>query len=106
MAAAGGASATVVYWAMNPPAEPLRSWAGSAHLGRYVLSYCTGGVGLTSSVSSTFGGWGRIPRNAMVDISAISGPTPGLMMMALSLFAIVVGPINYLLLRRFGRPSW
>lgn len=106
MAAARRGSGTVVYLAMDPTAEPLRSWAGSQRLWRYVLSYCTGGVGLTSSVSSTFGGWGRIPRNAMVDISALSGPTPGLMMLALSLFAIIVGPVNYLFLKRWGRPSW
>ena len=28
------------------------------------------------------------------------------MMLALSLFAIVVGPFNYLFMRRFGRPGW
>ena len=106
MAAARRGSGTVVYMAMDPTAEPLRSWAGSPRLWRYVLSYCAGGVGITSSVSNTFAGWGRIPRNAMVDISALSGPTPGLMMMALALFAVVVGPLNYLFLRRFGRPSW
>jgi hypothetical protein len=106
MAAARRGSGTVVYLAMDPTAEPLRSWAGSTKLWRYVLSYCTGGVGLTSSVANTFGGWGRIPRNAMVDISSISGPSPGLMMLALSLFAVVVGPVNYLFLKRWGRPSW
>jgi hypothetical protein len=42
----------------------------------------------------------------MVDISALSGPTPGLMMLALAMFAAVVGPLNYLFLLRFGRPGW
>ena len=106
IAAARRGSGTVLYLAVDPTAEPLRSWAGTPHLWRYVLAHGAGGVGLTSAVSSTFTGWGRIPRNAMVDISALSGPTPGLMMLSLAIFAAVVGPLNYLLLLRFGRPGW
>ena len=106
IAAARRGSGTVLYLAMDPTVEPLRSWAGTPRLWRYVLAHGAGGVGLTSAVSSTFTGWGRIPRNAMVDISALSGPTPGLMMLALAVFAAVVGPLNYLFLLRFGRPGW
>lgn len=106
IAAARRGSGTVLYLAMDPTVEPLRSWAGTPRLWRYVLAHGAGGVGLGSAVSSTFTGWGRIPRNAMVDISALNGPTPGLMMLALAVFAAVVGPLNYLFLLRFGRPSW
>jgi hypothetical protein len=106
VAAARRGSGTVLYLAMDPTAEPLRSWAGTPRLWRYVLAHGAGGVGLSSAASGTFTGWGRIPRNAMVDISALSGPTPGLMMLALVVFAVIVGPLNYLFLLRFGRPGW
>jgi len=106
IAAARRGSGTVLYLAMDPTVEPLRSWSGTPRLWRYVLAYGASGVGLGSASSGTFTGWGRIPRNAMVDISALGGPTPGLMMLALAIFAVVVGPLNYLFLRRFGRPGW
>jgi hypothetical protein len=106
IAAARRGNGTVLYLAMDPTVEPLRSWAGMPRLWRYVLAHGAGGVGIGSAVSGTFTGWGRIPRNAMVDISGLSGPTPGLMMLALAVFAAVVGPLNYLFLLRFGRPGW
>jgi hypothetical protein len=106
MAAARRGSGTVLYLAMDPTAEPLRSWPGMPHLWRYVLAHGAGGVGLGSAVSGTFTGWGRIPRNAMVDISSLGGPSPGLMMLSLIVFAAVVGPLNYFFLLRFGRPGW
>jgi hypothetical protein len=106
IAAARRGSGTVLYLAMDPTVEPLRSWSGTPRLWRYVLAHGAGGVGLSSAASGAFTGWGRIPRNAMVDISALSGPTPGLMMLALAVFAVVVGPLNYLFLLRFGRPGW
>ena len=77
IAAARRGSGTVLYLAMDPTVEPLRSWAGTPRLWRYVLAHGAGGVGLSSAVSATFAGWGRIPRNAMVDISALNGPSPG-----------------------------
>jgi hypothetical protein len=106
IAAARRGSGTVLYLAMDPTVEPLRSWAGTPRLWRYVLAHGAGSVGLGSTVSSAFTGWGRIPRSALVDISSLSGPSPGLMMLALAVFAAVVGPLNYLFLLRFGRPSW
>ncbi|MCC6174380.1 MAG: hypothetical protein IT305_03660 [Chloroflexi bacterium] len=106
MAVARRGHGTVIYLAVDPSTEPLRSWAGAPNLWRYVLAHGAGGVGLTSSVMNTFAGWGRIPRNAMVDISALGGPTPGFMMVALALYALAVGPANYLFLKRFGRTSW
>lgn len=106
IAAARRGAGTVLYLAMDPTVEPLRSWAGTPRLWRYVLAHGASGVGLGSASTGAFSGWGRIPRNAMVDISSIGGPTPGLMMLALAVFAVVVGPLNYLFLLRFGRPGW
>lgn len=106
MAAARRGTGTVIYLAMDPTAEPLRSWAGTPRVWKHVLAHGAGTVGPASAASGSFSGWGRIPRNAMVDISSLGGPSPGLMMLALALFAVVVGPLNYLLLLRFGRPAW
>jgi hypothetical protein len=106
IAAARRGSGTVLYLAMDPTVEPLRSWAGTPRLWRYVLAHGAGSVGLGSTASGNFTGWGRIPRNAMVDISSLNGPSPGLMMLGLAIFAAVVGPLNYLFLLRFGRPGW
>ncbi|MFN8635974.1 MAG: hypothetical protein U0893_19170 [Chloroflexota bacterium] len=97
---------TVLYLAMDPTVEPLRSWAGTPHLWRYVLAHGSSSAGVGAALAGSFTGWGRIPRQAMVDISTLSGPSPGLMMLALALFAVVVGPLNYLFLLRFGRPGW
>ena len=106
IAAARRGNGTVMYLAMDPTAEPLRSWAGTPRLWRYVLAHGSANVGVGSASTSPFAGWGRYPRNAMVDVSLLNGPSPGLMMFALALFALVVGPLNYLLLARFGRPGW
>lgn len=106
MASVRRGTGTVMYLAMDPTAEPLRSWAGTPRVWRHVLSHGAGTVGPASAASSTFSGWGRIPRNAMVDISALGGPSPGLMMLALALFAVVVGPLNYVVLLRYGQPGW
>ena len=106
IAAGRRGSGTVIYLAFDPTAEPLRSWAGTPHLWRYVLAHGAGGVGLNSSVSTTFIGWGRPPRNALVDHSPLGGPTPSLLIGLLALYAVAVGPANYLFLRRFGRPAW
>ncbi|MCC7371716.1 MAG: hypothetical protein IT306_25080 [Chloroflexi bacterium] len=97
---------TVLYMAMDPTAEPLRSWAGTPRLWRYVLAHGSATVGVGTTGTSPFSGWGRYPRNAMVDVSMLNGPTPGLMMLALALFALIVGPLNYIFLARFGRPGW
>lgn len=106
IAAGRRGSGTVLYLAVDPTAEPLRSWTGTPLLWRYVLAHGSGGVGLSSSVTNTFAGWGRIPRNALVDISPLGSPTPSLLISLLALYAVVVGPANYLFLTRFGRPSW
>lgn len=106
MASVRRGNGTVIYLAMDPTAEPLRSWAGAPRIWRHVLAHGASTVGPGSAASSTFSGWGRIPRNAMADVSALGGPSPGLMMLALALFAVVVGPLNYVFLQRFGRPGW
>ncbi len=106
IAAARRGAGTVIYLAADPSVEPLRSWAGTPKLWRYVLAHGTGGVGMTSSAASSFVGWGRIPRNALVDVSVLATPSAGWLVLALALYGLVVGPLNYVALRRIGRPGW
>jgi hypothetical protein len=106
VAAARRGNGTVMYLAMDPSAEPLRSWSGASRLWRYVLAHGSTNVGVGSASSSPFSGWGRYPRGAMVDVSLLNGPSPVVIMLALGLFALIVGPVNYLFLARFGRPGW
>ena len=74
IAAARRGSGTVLYLAMDPTVEPLRSWAGTPACG-----------GTCSPTARRASGWARrsparslagdaIPRNAMVDISLAERP--------------------------------
>ena len=97
---------TVFYLGLDPAADPLRNWPGSAGLWRYMLSHATMNATLAPSGATPFLGWGRVPRNALVDISPLTPPSPLPLALALVAFTLVVGPGNYLLLRRLGQPSW
>ena len=97
---------TVFYLGLDATAEPLRSWAGSPTLWRYMLSHTATSPTLSPGGSTPFIGWGRVPRNALVDISAIRPPSPLPLVLVLSVFVLIVGPGNYLLLKRLGQPAW
>jgi hypothetical protein len=97
---------TVFYLGLDPAADPLRSWAGSASIWRYMLAHTATSVTLAPSGTTPFVGWGRTPRNAMVDITPLNPPSPVPLVALLALFAVVVGPGNALLLRKLGQPTW
>jgi hypothetical protein len=65
-----------------------------------------GGVGLSSATSSPFTSWGRIPRNALVDVSTVTPPSPNGLLAILGVYLLLVGPGNYLLVRRYQQPLW
>ncbi|HEX3243839.1 MAG TPA: hypothetical protein VHX16_00395 [Chloroflexota bacterium] len=96
----------VFYMALDPAGEPLRSWPGSVGLWRYILSHVSGGVGLSAATSSPFSSWGRIPRNALVDVSTVPAPSPNGLVGILIVYLVLVGPGNYMLVRRYQQPMW
>jgi hypothetical protein len=96
----------VFYLGLDPATEPLRSWPGSTNLWRYMLSHAGTSATLAPGGSTPFLGWGRVPRNALVDITPLAPPSPLPLVLALTAFTLVVGPGNYLLLRRLGQPTW
>jgi hypothetical protein len=97
---------TVIYLGLDATAEPLRSWGGSPTLWRYMLSHSATSATLSPGGSTPFLGWGRVPRNALVDIAPLSPPSPLPIVLGLAVFALVAGPGNFLLLQRLGQPSW
>jgi hypothetical protein len=97
---------TVFYLALDPAIDPLRGWAGSGGLWRYMLAHSGTNTAVAASTSTPFTGWGRVPRNALIDISSLRPPSPNTIIGALVLFTALVGPVNYLLLRRLGQPTW
>lgn len=97
---------TVFYVGLDPAAEPLRSWPGSINLWRYMLSHTVTNTTLAPTGSSPFSGWGRAPRNAIIDISPLTAPSPLPLVLVLLAFGLAVGPGNYLLYRRLGHPGW
>ena len=97
---------TVFYLAFDPATDPLRSWPGSVGLWRYMLTHSATSAALAPAGATPFSGWGRVPRNALTDISPLRPPSPAPIAVALFAFTLAVGPANYLLLRRLGQPTW
>ena len=79
----------------GPDRGPAASLAGHAERVAVRAGARGCGVGLNSSVASSFLGWGRIPRNALVDISSLGSASPGPDPRPLLLFGLAVGPVNW-----------
>src|SRR5438132_4136168 len=99
-----------LYLAVDPTAEPLASWSGMVPLLRQVVlraaagsaalngSPCPSrGRGVQSQSSSLF--------QALSNIPSLDLPSPLLIALALIVFIVLVGPVNYFLLRRIHRPD-
>jgi hypothetical protein len=71
-----------------------------------MLAHAGTSATLAPGGSTPFLGWGRVPRNALIDISPLAPPSPLPVVLALGAFTLAVGPGNYLLLRRLGQPTW
>lgn len=96
----------VVFLALDPSLEPLRSWRGSPQLWRYLTSYMPGQLQLPSNFIRQYVGWGRPPRSALADLSPLRPPSSDFVSIILVMYALAVGPFAYLALRRLGRLEW
>lgn len=99
-------SGAVAYLAFDPAGEPLRSWSGQEFVWRYLLAYAPAPAGVGAAVARPYAGWGRPPRAAMVDLAPLEPPSADWLTWPLLLLGLLLGPANYLLLRRLGRPGW
>lgn len=102
VAARRGAGA-VFYLALDPASEPLRSWAGSEQLWRYVLSSIPAAAASPSVAARQYSGWGRMPRQALIDISDAKPPAGGTLGVIILAYVFLLVPISYLGLRRLRR---
>jgi len=97
---------SVFFLALDPALEPLRSWRGSVHLWKYIAGYAAGQPQLPSNFIRQYAGWGRMPRLTLSDLSPLPAPNAPWMPYLLVAYAVVVGPVTYLALRRLGRLEW
>jgi hypothetical protein len=96
----------VVYLAVDPTTGPLRDWNGTVDLWRYVFSYANAPLLPTTTFGISSTGWGRAPRIALNGIPSLAPPAPLWVAFFLSVYAIVLGPLNYVVLRRWDRREW
>jgi hypothetical protein len=89
--------------ALSPAQAPIRGWDGDDHLWSYILSFVPIPPAAISTLYRSEFGWGRVPREALTQGGTGSGPEAFWLLGALVLFAVVIGPVNYLVLSRLGR---
>lgn len=83
--------------------KPLRGWNGLDHLWSYVLSYVPIQASVFNSYYRQEYGWGRIPREALIQSPVGTDADSRRLLLGLIAFALLVGPINFLVLARLGR---
>jgi len=87
--------------AFDPALLPLRNWPGQVALFTALLA---GRVGLAGEIG--------VVRDqelftwAAEALSAAGPPSPLLVLLFFALYVVTVGPLNFLVLRRLGRPEW
>ncbi len=106
LAAAKRGLGSVVYLGLDPTQEPIRGWAGEEMLWKHMLSYALSPVGSQAGTARSLSGWGRTPRTALSDITGVPESSPIWLLYVLAAYALVVGPVNYIALRRLGHLEW
>ncbi|MBI2941241.1 MAG: hypothetical protein HYY04_12465 [Chloroflexi bacterium] len=96
----------VIYLGLDPTAEPLRSWEGNEFLWRYLLAQGPVARPSVNNFARLSTGWGRLPLMALADLTGVSRTSASWLVYLLLGYAVVVGPANYLALRRLGRLEW
>ncbi|MDE3074833.1 MAG: hypothetical protein KGJ86_05345, partial [Chloroflexota bacterium] len=98
----------VLFLAADPTAEPLNTWSGNGALWKYIMAYNDTPIAVYPFFNA-FGGfntiqnWGIPPRGAIYDISSVDPPSQRWLWVFMGLYALIAGPLNYLLLRFSGR---
>ncbi len=88
--------------ALSPTENPLRGWAGASQLWTYILSYVPASPPFASFFTPG-AEWGQFPRDALIQAGSGLDPNAKRLILAMALFALVIGPLNFLLLSHFGR---
>lgn len=106
LVAAQRGQGVVVYLGLDPTADPLRTWRGTATLWRHLLSYAPSPRVTANNFARGYTGWGRIPRIALSDFTQTTNVSVSWLIYVLLGYVTVVGPGNYLALRRLGHLEW
>ncbi|HUX85474.1 MAG TPA: hypothetical protein VMW65_00605, partial [Chloroflexota bacterium] len=88
--------------ALSPTENPLRGWSGLNQLWTYIFSYVPAAPVFTSFYRQG-AEWGQLPRDALIQSGSGLDPNAQRLLFGVGLFALVVGPLSFLLLSRFGR---
>ncbi|MBI5958840.1 MAG: hypothetical protein HY866_08905, partial [Chloroflexi bacterium] len=94
-------SGTVDFLAIDPHAEPFRSWGEKERLWYTLIA----SVGQKPSWGRGFSNW-ETARDATMTTSSTVLPTLLQLCGFLLLYIVLIGPINYLLLKRINRREW
>lgn len=97
----GYGSGTVDLLAVDPQAEPLRSWTGSDRLWHTLLST----TGQRPSWLGTNKSW-SMAREATLTTASTALPSFSQLCGFLLLYIVLIGPVNYLVLKRLNRREW
>ncbi|MBN2304951.1 MAG: hypothetical protein JXQ72_10760 [Anaerolineae bacterium] len=91
----------VDFFAADPNAEPLRSWTGKSQLW-YTLATSVG------QQPSWLGGFKNWPVGREATLTTFSTVLPTIIQLCgfLVLYILLIGPINYLILKRLNRREW
>src|SRR5581483_285862 len=101
---------TVLYLAADPTSEPLNTWNGNAALWKYIMAYNSTPLAVFPFFNS-FGGlatiqnWGQPPRTAIFNIAGVDPPSVRWLILFIALYALVLGPLNFLLLHVSGHKA-
>lgn len=101
VATAAVGAGRVIYLAFDPGLNPLASWSGQVPLFNRLL----GGVG-TNMGNQWFGSMDWQIQQALRRLPEWVMPGLGSMLMLLLGYLIVIGPVNYLILKRFDKREW
>ncbi|MBX6770441.1 MAG: hypothetical protein IRY83_01835 [Chloroflexi bacterium] len=89
--------------ALSLTQRPLRGWNGMDRLWASILSYSRVPESTFASYFRQEVGWGRLPREVLIRSASASSPETRRLLLGLILFALVAGPVNYLVLSRLKR---
>ncbi|MGH2719050.1 MAG: DUF7408 domain-containing protein [Actinomycetota bacterium] len=99
----------IFYLTPDPDAAPVTSWPGTLTLLRQLMTRATSlnnsGDSSGTSPVATIDMQGGSIYQALANIPSLELPSPALIAVILAVFILLVGPANYVLLRRLHRPD-
>jgi hypothetical protein len=103
LVAARRGKGVVFMLALSLTQPPLRGWNGLNHLWSYLLSYVPAQTSIFAAYYRQQYGWGQVPRSVLTQGGSGAGPSAQRLWLALILFGVIAGPVNFLALSRLRR---